>query len=98
MPVPGGELEAEMLGRGEMAEIDANETDGQKDRADDDVGAVKSGRHEEGRAIDVAAEIEARMHVLIGLHAGERGPQRDGEDEAPFDGIAVVLEERVMRP
>src|SRR5437764_676033 len=71
MPVPGSELEAEMLGGGEMAEIDADQADDQKRRADDHVRAVKSRGHEEGGAIDVAAEIEPGMHVLPRLHAGE---------------------------
>src|SRR3954454_23908521 len=59
MPVPSRELEAEMLSRGKMAEIDADQADDQERGADDDVGTVESRRHEEGGAIDVAAEIEA---------------------------------------
>ena len=68
VPVPGGELEAEMLLRREMAEIDPEEADGEEDRADDHVGAVEAGRHEEGRAVDVAFEAEGGVAVLVGLH------------------------------
>src|SRR3954453_12533832 len=50
MPVPGRRLEAEMLLRGEVAFVRADQADDQEDRADDDVGAVEARRHEEGRA------------------------------------------------
>src|SRR5438094_955281 len=62
------------------------------------MGAVESGRHEESRAIDIAAEMKARMAVFVCLHAGEREAKRDREDETPFESLAVVLEERMMRP
>src|SRR6266542_4357410 len=58
MPVPGGELEAEVLGRLEVAGQRADQAHGQEDRADDDVESVKAGRHEEGRAVDIAFEAE----------------------------------------
>src|SRR5262249_57583994 len=54
VPVPGAELKAEMLRRREMAEIDADQAHDQKGRPDDDMSAVEAGRHEEGRAVDVA--------------------------------------------
>ena len=56
VPVPGGRLEAEMLLRREVAAQGAHQADGQEDRADDDVEAVEAGRHEEGRAVDIAFE------------------------------------------
>ncbi len=68
MPVPGGELEAEMLVRLESGPRwpGSRHTD-QEDGADDDMGAVEAGGHEEGRAIDVAAEGEGGVRVLVGL-------------------------------
>src|SRR5215813_15337151 len=61
VPVPGGELEAKMLRRREMSKIGTKQAHDQEDRADDDMSAVKAGRHEESGAVDVAAEIEPGM-------------------------------------
>src|SRR3981081_2495586 len=72
MPVPGGELEAEMLLRAELPGKRARQTHREEDRADDDMRAVKPGRHEERGAVDVALEGEMRVAVLVGLNAGER--------------------------
>src|SRR5258705_13615848 len=98
MPVPGGELEAEMLRRYEMTEISADQADDQKRRADDHMRAVKAGRHEEGGAIDVAAVVKRRVTVLITLYAGERETEHNGQDQAPFEPFPVILQERVMSP
>src|SRR5712692_7185419 len=77
MPIPSGELEAEMLRRCEMSEINTDQTHDQECRADDDVRAVEAGRHEEGGAIDVAAEIEPCVAIFVGLHASECQTKRD---------------------
>src|ERR1700736_4456004 len=69
VPVPGGELETEMLGRSEMAEIGADQANDQEGRADDHMRAVKAGRHEDSGAIDVAAEMKRGVAVLVGLDA-----------------------------
>src|SRR6478672_12365979 len=58
VPVPGGEFEAEVLGGREVALERARQAHDQEDRADDDMRAVEAGRHEEGGAVDVAAEVE----------------------------------------
>src|SRR6476619_3652890 len=71
VPVPGGEFEAEMLPRGEVAPIGPQQADDEEDRADDDVGAMEAGRHEEGGAVDVALEAEAGVAVFDGLDAAE---------------------------
>src|SRR3984893_11055318 len=92
VPVPGGEFEAEMLGRGEVAGIGADQADGQEDGADQDVETVEAGRHEEGRAIDVAGEAERGMGVFIGLHAGEAGAKHDGQDQTVFQALAIILQ------
>ena len=102
MPVPGGGFEAEMLLWREMAGERAEQADDQEDGSDDDMEAVEAGRHEEGRAIDVAAivaaEGEGGMGIFIGLDGGEQRAERDGADEAPFQALAVIVEERVMGP
>src|SRR5260370_15517730 len=45
MPVPGGEFEAEMLGRAEMPGIGADQADDQEDGADQHIEALEAGRH-----------------------------------------------------
>src|SRR3954469_2074129 len=47
MPIPGGELEAEMLCRREVTQIDADQADDQECRTNDDVEAMEARRHEE---------------------------------------------------
>src|SRR5499426_4765701 len=98
MPVPRGELEAEMLRRREMSKIGTKQAHDQKRRADDDVCAMEAGRHEESGAVDVAAEIEPRMAVFVGLHAGECQTKHDRQDQPPLEALAVVLQKRVVRP
>src|SRR3546814_13576099 len=67
VPVPGGGFETEMLLRGEMTLIGAQEADDQEDRADQTVKAVDASRHIEGRA-DVALHDGAGCWGLfIGL-------------------------------
>ncbi len=68
----------------EVAFQRADKADGQEDRADDHVEPVKAGRHEEGRAIDVAGKAEGRVAVFIGLKHGEDRAQADGQDQ-PVD-------------
>src|SRR5262249_13104222 len=72
VPVPGRELETQVLRRREMAEIGADQAYDQERRPNDHVRPVKAGGHEEGGTVDVAAEIERRVAVFISLHAGER--------------------------
>src|SRR5271163_111836 len=43
MPIPGGELESEVVARRELADPGARQADEQKDDADDHMGAVKAG-------------------------------------------------------
>ena len=80
----------------------AEQADDQEDGSDDDMEAVEAGRHEEGRAIDVAAivaaEGESGVGIFIGLDGGEQEAEHDGAGEAPFEALAVVVEQRVMRP
>src|SRR5262245_47987051 len=98
VPVPGCEFETEMLFRSEVARHRAREANNQEDRADDHVGAVEARRHEESGAINVAAEVEVRVRVFVGLHAGEGQAQKDREDQTPFESLPVVFKERMVRP
>src|SRR5438067_617486 len=84
VPVPGGELEPEMLGRREVAAQRTQQADDEENGADDHVRAVKTRRHEEGRAVDMPAEAEMGVAVLVTLYGGEREAEQDGEDQAPF--------------
>src|SRR5690349_18138919 len=65
MPIPGCRLEAEVLPRREIALVSAEQADGEEDRADDHVEAVEAGRHEEGRAVNIAFEGKGRVGVFI---------------------------------
>src|SRR3546814_16637214 len=61
MPIPGSRFETEMLLGGEVAIVKALQEDREEDGADDDVKAMKPGRHEKGRAVNDALEGERRM-------------------------------------
>src|SRR5262249_14784768 len=98
MPVPRGELEAEMLRRREMSEIDTKQAHDQKRRADDDGCSMEDGGHEESGAVNVAAEIESRVAIFVGLHAGECQTKDDRQDQTPLEALAVVFQKRVVRP
>ena len=98
MPIPGGEFEADMLRRLELAGYSAEQTNDQKDRTDDHMGSVEPGRHEERGAVDIPGIVEGRMRIFPGLHAGKGQPQGDCEHQAPDQSLAVVMEKRVMRP
>src|SRR5579872_4818011 len=98
MPIPCGEFKAEVLRRRELSAERTDQTYDQEDRTNDYVGAVKSGRHEKGGAVDVAGIVERGMPVFVGLHAGERQPEHDGANKAPDQAFAIVVEERVVRP
>src|SRR3546814_6984994 len=80
MPVPGGGFEAEMLARGEIAPMRADQVHDQEDRAHQHVEAVEAGRHVEGRAVGAAAEGERRMGIFIGLDRGEERAQDRSEE------------------
>src|SRR5256885_16164533 len=71
VPVPGAELKAEMLRGREVSEIGADEAHDQEGRANDDVRAMEAGRHEEGRAVDVAGVVEAGVQALVARPPGE---------------------------
>src|SRR5690606_25384298 len=82
VPVPGSELETEVMLLGEVAGIDARQADDQEDRADEHVEAMEAGRHEEGGAVDVAGVGEAGAAVLDDLNDREQDAQGDGQPEA----------------
>eukprot|EP01088_Endostelium_zonatum_P004172 TRINITY_DN15393_c0_g1_i1.p1 TRINITY_DN15393_c0_g1~~TRINITY_DN15393_c0_g1_i1.p1 ORF type:complete len:297 (+),score=-1.57 TRINITY_DN15393_c0_g1_i1:1-891(+) len=114
MPIPGGGLEAEMLARGEVALVRADQADREEDGADQDVETVEAGRHEEGGAIVDPLEGEGRVHVFIRLDAAEQHAERNRQpqplehavavadaEQAPQAGLfaaALVVDQRVVRP
>src|SRR3984893_17285497 len=98
VPVPGGKLESDMLLGRELTSESADQAHNQKDRPDDDMKTMEPGRHEEGRAVDVARIMERCVHVLVGLNTGERDAEHNGEHEAPFEALAIVMQQRVVRP
>src|SRR5688572_19183812 len=98
MPVPGRRLEAEMLPWSKMSLAGAQQADDQKDRPDDDVEAVEAGRHEKGRAVNIAFEVERRLDVLIGLDAGEQQSEQDRQQQPQLQAVAVAVDQRMVRP
>ena len=91
VPVPGGELEAEMLAGGELTEIGAVETNREEDRPNDHVKAVEACRHEEGRRVDAARETEVGVRVLVGLAGGEQDAEDDRQPEAVLQALPVIV-------
>ena len=89
-----------MLLRGEMALGDADQHDGQNQRAHGDVGAVEAGQHEEGGAID--ARVQRQPQVVIGVlvfqclqHQKDRA-QRDGQAQPGLGSAAIVFAQGVV--
>src|SRR5690348_10117120 len=98
VPVPRRRLEAEMVVRPEMPGACAEEIHREEAGADDDVEAVEARRHEEGRGIDPAFEAEGGVAVLPGLEPGEADAEDDGQSQPADQSLAVVLEQRMVRP
>src|SRR5277367_1750097 len=96
MPIPGRELEADVMARRKLADPGPRQTDEQEDDADDDVGAVKSGGHEEGRAIDRVLEAERRVDVFVRLGEDEQNAKGDPEREEILEFLAVALTQLIM--
>src|SRR3546814_4580393 len=66
VPIPRRGFETEMLLRGEMARIGPHEADDQEDRADQNVKAVETRRHIEGRAVVALHENERSLNIYKG--------------------------------
>mmetsp|Transcript_22350 Transcript_22350/g.28685 ORF Transcript_22350/g.28685 Transcript_22350/m.28685 type:complete len:230 (+) Transcript_22350:155-844(+) len=82
-----------------MTRVQTQQAYKQEDRADHNVETVEAGRHEEGRAIDVARETKRRVAVFISLEAGEDQAQQNCDDQTVFHVFAVVfMRQRVVRP
>ena len=60
--------------------------------------AVKAGRHEEGRAINMAGEAKGGVLIFINLKDREQSAQSDGQNQTPFQALAVIMLQSVMRP
>src|SRR5947207_5702707 len=87
VPVPRRKLEAEVLFWIEVPGHRAQQTNGQEDGADDHMSSMEARRHEESSAVDVATEVEGRVRVFVGLDAGEREAEQNGENEPPFQAL-----------
>src|SRR5262245_31513891 len=98
VPVPGAELEAEMLLGREVAEIGADQAHDQEGRSDDHMCAMEASGHKEGGAVDVPGIVETGVAVFVGLHGRESEAQENGADQAPLQALTVVLEQRMVRP
>ena len=101
VPVPGHRLEREMPARGEMALHHPEPDDGEHDGADRDMQAVEPGQHEERRAVDAGAELQAELGVglvVLGrLQRDEREAQEEGRRQENLQARAVAGDQRVMR-
>src|SRR3546814_9376947 len=94
MPIPGSRFETEMLLGGEIAIVKALQADREEDGADDDVKAMKSGRHEKGRAVNGALEGERRMIIFKRLDRAEHQAKPDRAPQAFLCAIAVTVDQR----
>src|ERR1700722_2459291 len=96
MPVPGGELEPNVMLWSELAPEGAHETDKEEDHADNDMRAVKAGRHEESGAIDRILKAERRVDIFVTLGEHEQHAEGDAEREEDLELAAVALAQIVM--
>ena len=96
MPVPGSRFETEMLVSLEVIIGRPHEADEQEDRADDHMEAVEAGRHEEGRAINMAREAEMRMAIFVRLKGGEAQAQHNRHGQ-PAATDAIFRGEIMMK-
>ena len=96
VPVPSSKFETEMLLRREMTSRGAQQAHCQEDRSDDHMESVKSGRHEEGRTINMTAEREWRMRIFISLHAGEDEAENNRQPQALLQTLTIIMQKRVM--
>src|ERR671921_690960 len=63
---------------------------------------VDGGEEEEPHHVDEVpvpgGELEGRVAVLVGLNAGEDHAQDHREPQAHLEALAIILQERVVRP
>src|SRR3546814_6350215 len=86
-----------MLARREVAGVGAKLAHDQEDRAHQNVEAMESRRHVEGRAIIVLAKGKRGMGIFISLDAGEQQAQRNGQHQALLQPVTIAVDQRVMR-
>src|SRR5271168_71877 len=96
MPIPGCELESDVVARRELADPGAHQTDEQEYDADDDVGPMKAGGHEEGRAVDRVLEAERRVDIFVPLGEHEQRAKRDPEREEILEFPPVAFAQFVV--
>src|SRR5689334_8711006 len=85
MPIPGGELKPDVVSGREGPPIRAQETYKEENHADDDMRAVKAGRHEERRAVDRVLKAERRVDVLVGLGEHEQHAKGDANSQKELE-------------
>ena len=87
-----------MLARRKIAIVCSLQTDGEKDRADEHMKAVKARRHVERRTIVRARKTEWRMQIFISLDAGEQNAEQHSCPQTFFQAVAVAMDQFMMRP
>ena len=87
-----------MLLRRKVAFVCTRETDSQEDRTYNDVKAVKSGRHIEGRAVIQPTKRKWCDGIFVRLNSTEQHPEKDGQPKAFFKTLAVSMDKRVVCP
>ena len=98
VPVPSGKFEAQMLLWREVAIVDAQQANGEEDRADNDVEAMEARRHEEGRAVNITSKAEGGVGVFVSLNAGEADGENNGQPERLLYAVAIIVQQGMMRP
>src|ERR1700693_3987708 len=96
MPVPGGELEPDVVLWGELAPEGADETDKEENHADDDVCAVKAGRHEESGAVDRILKGKWRVDIFVSLREHEQQAKGDPQGEEGLEFASVPFAQLVV--
>jgi hypothetical protein len=98
MPVPRRKFKTQVLLSRKLPGKSTQEANGEKNRSDDDVEAMKTRCHEKGRAVDRAFEGEWRMGIFIGLNAGEGGAKQNSQDESCLEAKTIIVQEGMMGP
>jgi len=99
VPVPDRRFKPDVTLWQEMTFLSTDQTNGQKDRSNNNVEAVKPSRHEEVCTINIAGKAKRCMVIFIGLKNRENRTKNDRSDQTPLKRFPVfVMHERVVRP
>lgn len=101
VPVPSGTFKAEMLVRCEVAFLQTQGDHQQHQHTQEHVKTVKTCEHVKRRTIHTRGELEVHvavgMGVFIALHKQEHHAQQHREPHELDRGVALVLNQRVVR-